>query len=108
MKRALVSAFALAAIAGSVLPVTPAVGQMPGPQMMCAKRTDMIRQLDEKYGESRHSMGLAQGRGVVEMFASEKTGSWTILLTSPQGTACLMAVGEAFQIEPVKAVGNPT
>jgi hypothetical protein len=53
-------------------------------------------------------MGLAQGRGVVEMFASEKTGSWTILLTSPQGTTCLMAAGEAFQIEPATAVGNPT
>lgn len=77
-------------------------------QMMCGKRTDMVRQLGDKYGESRRSLGLAAGRGVVELYASEATGSWTILLTSPQGTACLMAAGEAFQIEPVKAVGNPT
>jgi hypothetical protein len=75
---------------------------------MCAKRIDMIRQLDQKYGESRHSMGLAQGCGVFEMFASEMTGSWTILLTGLQGATCLMAAGEAFQVEPVKAVGNPT
>ncbi len=52
-------------------------------------------------------MGLAEGRGVVELYASEETGSWTILMTRPQGIACLMAAGQAFQIEPVKAAGNP-
>jgi hypothetical protein len=76
-------------------------------QTLCGERTDMIRQLGEKYGESRRLVGLSGVRGVVEFFASEATGSWTILLTSPQGTACLMAAGEEFQVEPVKAVGNP-
>ena len=67
----------------------------------------MIRQLGEKYGKSRRLVGLSGVRGVVEFFASEATGSWAILLTSPQGTACLMATGEEFQVEPVKAVVNP-
>ena len=35
--------------------------------------------------------------GVVETFASEDTGTWTILMTMPNGTACLMAAGEAFE-----------
>ena len=101
------STLALSAFAGLVLPASPAGAQMARPQMVCGKRTDMVRQLGEKYGESRRSLGLSGARGVVEIFASEATGSWTILLTSPQGTACLMAAGEAFQIVPVKAVGNP-
>jgi hypothetical protein len=67
----------------------------------------MVRLLAEKYGEVRQLMGLADERGIVEWFASEETGSWTILLTSPQGVACMMAAGQAFQIEPVKAVGKP-
>ena len=102
MKRAFVPALVLSALAGIALPATPATAQM-----VCGKRTDMVRQLDEKYGETRRSLGLAEGRGVVELFASEETGSWTILLTSPQGTACMMAAGEAFQIEQVMAEGNP-
>ncbi|MFQ5565514.1 MAG: hypothetical protein ACE5EU_04045 [Paracoccaceae bacterium] len=102
MKRALIPAFVFATVAGFALPATPAHAQM-----VCGKRTDMVRQLSEKYGETRRSLGLAEGRGVVELFASEETGTWTILMTSPQGTACMMAAGQAFQIEPVKAVGSP-
>jgi hypothetical protein len=92
MKRALMPALLLATVAGIALPAAPA-----GAQMVCGKRTDIIRQLSEKYGETRRSMGLAGGRGVVELYASDETGSWTILLTTPQGTACMMASGEAFQ-----------
>ena len=112
MKRALMSALVLTTLVGIVLPAAPAGAQMVRAQMarvqmVCGKRADMVRQLDEKYGETRRSMGLAEGRGVVELYASEETGSWTILITSPQGTACMMAAGQAFQIEPVKAAGNP-
>jgi len=102
MKRAFLPALVLATVAGIALPAAPA-----GAQMVCGQRADMVRQLGEKYGETRRSMGLAEGRGVVELYASEETGSWTILMTSPQGIACLMAAGQAFQIEPVKAAGNP-
>jgi hypothetical protein len=108
MNRAFVSAVVASIFIGMALSATPAQAQLTRPQMMCGKRTDMVRQLGEKYGESRRSMGLAGRRGVIELFASEATGSWTILLTSPQGTACLMAAGEAFRVEPVRAVGSPT
>ena len=117
MKRAFMPALVLAIVAGIVLPAAPAEAQAAPAaptgvqftqvQMVCGKRADMVRQLSEKYGETRRSMGLAEGRGVVELYASEETGSWTILITSPQGTACMMAAGQAFQVEPVKAAGNP-
>ena len=117
MKRAFMPVLAFAIVAGIVLPAAPAEAQAASAaptgaqftqvQMVCGKRADMVRQLSEKYGETRRSMGLAEGRGVVELYASEETGSWTILITSPQGTACMMAAGQAFQVEPVKAVGSP-
>ncbi len=102
----------LSSLAGIILPAAPAGAQMARTQMarnqmVCGKRADMVRQLGEKYGETRRSMGLAAGRGVVELYASEETGSWTILITSPQGTACMMAAGQAFQIDPVTAAGSP-
>ena len=102
MKRGLVTAVLLPLMIGLILPATPAQAQR-----VCGKRTEIVRQLGEKYGETRRSMGLANGRGMVEIFASDETGSWTILITSPQGNACLMAAGDTWQPEPVLAVGNP-
>lgn len=77
-------------------------------QTVCGKRDDIISQLERKYGETRRSVGVQQGRGVVEIFASAKTGSWTILVTDPRGMSCLMAAGEAFELESVAEADTPT
>ena len=68
-------------------------------QAICGKRDDIVAQLEKKYGETRRSVGVQEGRGVVEVYASASTGSWTILITNPRGMSCLMAAGEAFEIE---------
>ena len=73
------------------------LGGSASAQAVCGKRTDIIKQLQKKYGETRRSVGVQQGRGVVEVYASEKTGSWTILVTNARGMSCLMAAGEAFE-----------
>ena len=62
----------------------------------CAERGAIVERLARDYGESRQSIGLVGGRQVLEVFASEETGSWTILLTAPDGIACLVATGELF------------
>lgn len=63
----------------------------------CALRDAVIDILAEGYGESRQSMGLGANNSVVEVFASEATGSWTITVTSPNGIACLVASGQAYE-----------
>ncbi len=77
-------------------------------QAVCGQRNTIVAQLEKKYGETRRSVGLQQGRGVVEIYASKDTGSWTILVTDTRGTSCLMAAGEAFQIEKVAEIDTPT
>ncbi len=72
-------------------------------QMACGTRASFIAQLDAKYGETRRSMGIS-GNSVVETFANEETGSWTILITSPKGIACILAAGQTFQLEPAKMI----
>ena len=34
---------------------------------------------------------------VIEIFASEETGTWTITVTSVHGMTCLVASGQAFE-----------
>ena len=49
-----------------------------------------------------------RNNAMVEVFASEETGSWTILVTMPTGVTCLVASGEAFEevAEVLPAQGN--
>lgn len=63
----------------------------------CANRELIVDRLQTKYGESRQSAGLNQNNGMVEVFASTETGTWTILVTMPNGMSCLMAAGKAWQ-----------
>ena len=63
----------------------------------CANRDIIVERLAAKYGETRQSAGLNQNNGMVEIFASQETGTWTILVTMPTGVSCLMAAGRAWQ-----------
>ena len=95
-------------IAGSLLLGAAAMPTDVDAQTVCGKRDDIIKQLKVKYGETRRTVGVQQGRGVVEMYASSETGSWTILVTDPRGMTCLMAAGEAFEVESVADLDTPT
>ena len=79
---------------------TAALAVTAGPadaQMICGERDAIVAQLERTYGETRRSFGVQQGRAVVEVYASDKTGSWTILVTDTDGRSCLMAAGDAFE-----------
>ncbi len=66
-------------------------------QMACGARDSVVAKLGEKYGEVRRGGGLAGPTAIFEIWASEATGSWTILKTTPNGLTCIIAVGDAWQ-----------
>lgn len=74
----------------------------------CGPRELVVARLAEGFGETRQSIGLGANNAVVEMFASEETGTWTITVTSPNGVTCLVASGQAFEevAEALPAKGN--
>lgn len=78
----------------AVLVAGPAVAQ---PGQNCAPREKVVDRLAKKYGETRQSIGLGANNAVVEVFASDTSGSWTITVTSPSGMTCLVASGQAFE-----------
>ncbi len=63
-------------------------------QMSCGDRNAMVEQLSRGYGEVRKGAGLVGQTALFEVWASDVTGTWTILKTSPNGIACLIAAGE--------------
>lgn len=74
----------------------------------CAPRDSVVDRLADGYGESRQSMGLGANNAVIEVFASDETGSWTITVTTPNGLTCLVASGQSFETlaEALPAKGN--
>ncbi|MEQ9261519.1 MAG: hypothetical protein RIG84_20715 [Roseovarius sp.] len=79
-------------------------------QQNCAPREMVVARLAERYGESRQSMGLGANNAVMEVFASEETGTWTITVTTVHGLTCLVASGQAYEglAEALpEAEGNP-
>lgn len=91
--------------AAAVLMTGPALAQS-GPN--CAPREIVVDRLASKYGETRQSMGLGANNAVVEVFASDDSGSWTITVTSANGMTCLVASGQAYETlaEVLPAEGN--
>lgn len=70
----------------------------------CTKRPDVIGHLAEQYSEAPIAIGLTNNGGVIEVLSSAKGGSWTIIITLPDGNSCLIAAGESW--EHVKTVAN--
>ena len=64
---------------------------------VCGLHAKVIERLHTGYGETRQMIGLGSNGAILEVFASEESGSWTILVTNPQGVSCLIAAGQAFE-----------
>ncbi|WP_028028268.1 hypothetical protein [Gemmobacter nectariphilus] len=92
--------------AGLILATHAGHGQ-PAPD--CGPRAQVLAVLAESYQETRRGLGLAGRQQLVELFASDRTGSWTITVTLPDGRMCLIAAGQSWEslADPLPARGNP-
>ena len=88
-------AFVSAAVLATVL-AEPARAQQPA----CTNRADVVNHLAQKYAEAPIAMGLANNGGVIEVLSSKTGDSWTIIITMPNGTACMIAAGENWESVP--------
>lgn len=102
-------ALSLAATA-LILSIQTAAAQSAEAGGQCAARDKVVSVLAAKYGETRHGIGLASNNTVMEVFASEKTGTWTITVTMPTGVTCMVASGQGYEAlaETMPVPGLPT
>ncbi|WP_111732186.1 hypothetical protein [Roseovarius amoyensis] len=53
--------------------------------------------LADNYGESRQHGGLINSDMVAEVWVNDETGTWTLMLITPDGMACILAAGQYWQ-----------
>ena len=71
--------------------VTPAYSQA-----LCGPYKKMISKLFSDYRETPIGRGLTSSKNMVEVWTSDKA-TWSIIIKTPDGNACLGAVGKHWQ-----------
>ena len=62
-------------------------------QQQCADRSVVTERLEVNYGETFAGGGLRNSESIFEVWMSEESGTWTIIMTTPNGQSCVMAAG---------------
>lgn len=75
----------------------------------CDTRERVLQLLADRHNKTRRAVGLAGDSAVMEPFAADATGTWSITLTRPDGRICLMVSGSTYEpvTEDLPAKGNP-
>ena len=63
----------------------------------CGPRDIVLDRLAQGFGEVRKSIGIGGNDTLVELFASDETGTWSITVSHPNGITCLVASGRAYE-----------
>ena len=66
-------------------------------QPQCNERDNVLELLAEKYKEAPVAAGVTNTGGLVEVLSAAKGDTWTIIVTTPEGTSCLIAAGEGWR-----------
>lgn len=87
----------------TALLLAPAVASaQDAPQ--CFGYTDFASALATNYGESVLERGLSSAGTLIEWWGNPETGTWTLLVVTPAGLACMIADGQSYEtFEPIAA-----
>ena len=65
----------------------------------CGDRESVAATLSDNYEEQHFASGLQSETGLLEIWASDELGTWTVLLTRPDGQTCVMASGTHWLVQ---------
>lgn len=86
------------------LVTSPAHSQATSPN--CASFADLMDGLAANFGEQPRVTAMMTG-GTALVITVAPSGGWTALEVRPDGTACIVAAGEAFEIMDAQPPGDP-
>lgn len=98
--RSIVTAFVAAAAVGAAAAPTHA---QPA---ICDSRAKILDYLEAEHSETPVALGRAANGSMVELLSTDDGATWTILVTHRNGTTCLMAAGEHWELLPQVAWGS--
>ncbi|MGE5505671.1 MAG: hypothetical protein ACM31L_14720 [Actinomycetota bacterium] len=76
-------------------------------QLVCAERQSLLESLARQYREAPTAVGVANNGSLIELLRTVDGKTWTLLMTRPDGTSCVVAAGEAWEDTPQVAGGQP-
>jgi hypothetical protein len=71
----------------------PALAQSPVAEVICLPRAELVQRLA---GAEVVGSGLRDAEAVLEVWAAP-SGDWTLVQAYANGTACILAMGEAWE-----------
>jgi hypothetical protein len=83
-------------IAAVTAGMTATISFAASAQTLCSARSNFLKHLGASHAEAPSAMGLTSSGKVVEILTSEK-GTWTIIVTNPDGVSCVVAAGDAWE-----------
>ena len=86
----------LTVVLGALLIGWSAFSPPAGAQMMCVPRDALLAALKKTHSEIPVSGGLTANGAVLEVLSSAE-GSWTVIMTRPDGVSCIVAAGENWE-----------
>lgn len=80
--------------AASLVFGTVALGPPAFAQATCLPREHMVDSLSSRFSETLAGGGLQTEHRLIEIWRSADSGSFTILMTRPDGISCVLAAGD--------------
>lgn len=74
-----------------------ALAQIQTQTRQCDRRAKVLGHLAQKYKEAPIAVGVTSSGGIVEVLTTGDGETWTIILSDPNGTSCLIAAGEGWR-----------
>jgi hypothetical protein len=75
-------------------------------QEICGTRADLLKELTQRYSEAPVAIGLANSGALVEILTNDNGSTWSIMVSQPNGTSCLVAAGKEWQALKPDAAGR--
>ncbi len=89
----LAASFAPAALLGPL----GAHAQTQSETLLCDRRAKIFGGLGEKYREAPVAIGVTSTGSIVEVLTTGDGATWSIIVSNPNGTSCLIAAGEGWR-----------
>ncbi len=101
------TSIAVAALAAGLFFSSTAVSQQAPAGAVCGERGKFLAHLGKNHQEIPSAMGVTASGRVIEVLTSPD-GTWTIIMTHPNGVTCMVAAGQAWESIERVALGPVT